>query len=33
MVERFMKNLGKVIRTASVDKLNWKTCLTEFLRN
>ena len=33
MVERFMKNLGKVIRTASVDKLNWKTRLSEFLRN
>ena len=31
-VESFMKNLGKVIRTAAIDKVSWKQRLREFLR-
>jgi hypothetical protein len=33
IVESFMKNLGKVLKTASVDKISWKRRLIEFLRN
>jgi hypothetical protein len=33
LVESFMKNLGKVIKTALIDRISWKTRLTEFLRN
>ena len=33
LVESFMKNLGKVIKTAFIDKISWKIRLTEFLRN
>jgi hypothetical protein len=32
-VESFIKNLGKVIKTALIDRISWKTRLTEFLRN
>ena len=33
MVERFVKNLGKVLRTARIDQINWKRRLRQFLRN
>jgi transposase InsO family protein len=33
LAESFMKNLGKVIKTAFIDRISWKTRLTEFLRN
>ena len=33
LVESFMKNLGKIIKTAQIDKIDRKTRLTEFLRN
>jgi hypothetical protein len=33
LVESFMKNLGKVIKTALIDRISWKTRLPEFLRN
>ena len=33
LVESFMKNLGKVLRTAKVEGVNWKIRLTEFLKN
>ncbi len=33
MAESFMKNLGKINKTAKIDKVHWKTRLTEFLRN
>ena len=33
MVERFMQNLKKVIQTSKIDKVHWKTRLSEFLRN
>ena len=33
LVESFMKNIGKVLRTAKVDEVNWKIRLTEFLKN
>jgi hypothetical protein len=29
LVESFMKNLGKVIKTALIDRISWKTRLTE----
>ncbi|CAF0913545.1 unnamed protein product [Brachionus calyciflorus] len=32
-VERFMKNLKKVIQTAKIDKIPWRDRLTEFLRS
>ena len=31
--EAFMKNLSKVIQTATIEKVNWKKRLIEFLRN
>ena len=33
LVECFMKSLGKVLRTAKVDKVDWRVRLTEFLKN
>ena len=33
LVERFMKTLGKVIRTAQIEKKDWKMELNAFLRN
>ena len=33
MCERFMKNLGKVMRNASVDESSWEAELLEFLRS
>jgi hypothetical protein len=33
MVESFMKNLSRVVRTAIIEKVPWKTRLVEFLRN
>ena len=31
--ERLMKSLGKVVRTAQIEKKHWRQCLNQFLRN
>ena len=33
IAESFMKNLGKVLKTARIDNVHWSTRLNEFLRN
>lgn len=33
MCERFMRNLGKIMRNSSLTQKEWETVLVEFLRN